>query len=62
AERFGGDYAKKVLVVTALERGGTRNSELFRERAESMGIRLIENIHHMRQSELERVVKNLWRT
>ncbi|MBR6513385.1 MAG: DUF1887 family protein [Clostridia bacterium] len=62
AGRFGGDYAKKVLVVTSLERGGARNSELFCERAASMGIRVIENIHHMRPGELERVIKNLWRT
>ncbi|MBQ3182519.1 MAG: DUF1887 family protein [Clostridia bacterium] len=62
AQRFGGDYAKKVLVVTSLERNGGDSAEFFRDRARSMGIRLLENVQHMRENELERTVKNLWRT
>ncbi len=62
AQRFGGDDAKKVLVVTSLERNGGDSAEFFRDRARSMGIRLLENVQHMRENELERTVKNLWRT
>lgn len=62
AHRFGGDYAKKVLIVTNLERNGGDPAAFFRDRARSMGIRLLENIQHSSDSELERVIKNLWRT
>lgn len=62
AERFGGDYAKKVLVVTSLERNGGDSAEFFRDRAKGMGIKLLENVQHMTENELERAVKNLWRT
>lgn len=62
AQRFGGDYAKKVLVVNSLERNGGDSAEFFRDRARSMGIRLLENVHHMTENELERAIKNLWRT
>ncbi len=62
AQRFGGDYAKKVLVVTSLERNGGDSAEFFRDRARGMGIRLLENVWHMTENELERAVKNLWRT
>ena len=62
AQRFGGDYAKKVLVVSSLERNGSSAADFFRDRAEGMGIRLLENVHHMTENELERVIKNLWRT
>ena len=62
ARRFGGDYAKKVLVTTALERSGGDFASFFRDRAEDMGIRLLENVQHYSESELERAIKNLWRT
>lgn len=62
AQRFGGDYAKKVLVVTSLERNGGDSASFFRERAEGMGIKLVENVQHFSDGELERIIKNLWRT
>lgn len=62
AQRFGGDYAKKVLVATALERNGGEFASFFRDRALDMGIRVLDNVQHMSESELERVIKNLWRT
>lgn len=62
AQRFGGDYAKKALVVTSLERNGGDSASFFRDRARGMGIKLLENLHHMKDNELERVIKNLWRT
>lgn len=45
AERFGGEYAKKVLVATSLDTRANRkasNSEYIRQRAEDMGILLVE--------------------
>lgn len=62
ARRFGGDYAKKVLVATALDRSGEAFKRDFCERAEDMGIRVIENPQFMKEEELSRVIKNLWRT
>ena len=42
AETFGGDYAKKILVVSQLEKMGERAKYVL-ARAEEMGIRVIEN-------------------
>ncbi len=62
AQRFGGDYAKKVLCATALERNGREFASFFRDRAQDMGIRVLDNVQHMSEAELSRVIKNLWRT
>lgn len=61
AERFGGRYAKKVLVATALE-AGNRNAEYIRRRAKDMQIRLVEGIQQMDKDELEKTIGNLYRS
>lgn len=58
AERFGGKYAKKVLIVTAL--GDNDAAMYFRQRAVDMNIRLIENVQNFTQPELEKKLRNLW--
>lgn len=60
AERFGGKYAKKVLVATSLEKTGA-TADYIRARAKDMGIRLIENVDTASPQELERIFKSLWR-
>lgn len=62
AQRFGGEYAKKVLVTTSLDRSGEAFASFFRDRADSMDIRLLENVQFMSESELEKAIKNMWRT
>lgn len=67
ATRFGGKYAKKVLVVTSLDKSDSSN--YLRQRAEDMGIRLIEGYSHngkeqnfvdMDDNEINRLVRHLW--
>ncbi len=57
-ERFGGKYAKAVLVGTTLGRGG-RSKKYFLERAENMGIRVIEGVHQMSREEFARQLRSL---
>ncbi len=59
ADRFGGTYAKKVLVATALDAAGTYD-DYFRQRAKDMHIRLVENAGQLPQKELERIVASFW--
>ncbi len=59
AEKFGGQYAKKVLVATALD-SVTTFDEYFRQRAKDMGIRLVEGIQDMSASELNKSVRSFW--
>ena len=61
AERFGGEYAKKVLVATAISTLG-EVGEYLRQRAQDMKIRLIENIQEMDDDALAKKLKNLWRS
>lgn len=67
AARFGGKYAKKVLIATALDDSVT--SDHIRQRAEDMEIRLAEgfscggiykDIKEMNDDELNRAVRQLW--
>lgn len=58
AQRFGGKYAKKVLIATAL--GDSEAAKYFRQRAEDMNVWLIENVQNFTQPELEKKLKNLW--
>lgn len=59
AHRFGGQYAKKVLVTTALKQ--LPNASYIRTRAADMGIRLVENIWKKDEQQLQKIVQNLWR-
>ncbi len=58
AERFGGPYAKKVLVATSLK--FMKDAEYIRQRAKDMNIRIIENIQEMDDKELAQKLKSLW--
>lgn len=67
ATRFGGKYAKKVLVATSLDDSDFSN--YLRQRAEDMGIRLVEGYSHngnykdftdMNDVEINRVIRSLW--
>jgi hypothetical protein len=54
ASRFGGAYAKKVLVATSL--GKSEFSYYFRQRAKDLNIRLVENIQELSHNQLEKLV------
>ena len=58
ANKFGGKYAKKVLIATAL--GTNVYAESFRRRAKDMGIRLVEDIQSMSDEELNKEVRTFW--
>jgi hypothetical protein len=58
--RFGGKYAKRALVTTALDRLGSR-AEHLRARMDDMRIRRIENPDEMDDIELDRILRSLWR-
>lgn len=60
AGRFGGKYAKKVLVATALSPRGAF-AQCLRQRAKDMNIRLVEGIQKLNDAELQRVVRSFWR-
>ena len=69
ATRFGGKYAKKILVSTAL-RGDKKNAPILRQRARDMGIRIVEyypptganskHLTEMDEGELIRLVKSFY--
>jgi len=59
AERFGSRYSKKVLVATSIP-DDTDAGNYLRQRAADMNIRLIENIQHLSDAELEKKLKGLW--
>ncbi len=59
AQRFGGKYAKKVLVATSISVFGEAGKYL-RQRAQDMNIKLIENIQELDDGELSKKLKTLW--
>lgn len=59
ADRFGKQYAKKVLVTSEMEKMGSA-APYLRARAEDMGIRIIENVDEMTDAELDRTLRSLW--
>lgn len=59
AERFGGKYAKKVLVATSIDALGNAG-EYLRQRAKDMNVRLIEGVQDMDDAELTKRIKTLW--
>ena len=62
AKRFGGKYAKKVLIATSVDSSGKTAGKYLRQRAIDMGIRLIENIQLLDEETLVRKMKNMWNT
>ena len=58
ANRFGGKYAKRVLIATALSNNDF--SEYLRQRAKDMNIRLVEGVQEMDDIELNKVIRSLW--
>ncbi len=59
AERFGGKHAKKAIVTSSLSSLG-KSANYLRERAEDMGIVLIDNIKTTTDSALEKRLSTLW--
>lgn len=60
ADRFGGKYAKKVLIVSGSLKDDRKGRNLL-ARAEEMDIRVVENISSMDGRSLNRVLRSLWR-
>ena len=58
SERFGGEYAKKMLIVTELEPESPQAREAFARRAEDMGIYLVANAGHLKPEEWETAFQN----
>ncbi len=59
AKRFGGMYAKKALVATALD-SSSESARYLAARAESMGIKLILDMQRLNDAELKKTVGSLW--
>lgn len=59
AERFGGKYAKKVLVISSFDELGPK-SEYISLRAKDMNIQIIQDPDRMEEAELERVLASVW--
>ena len=59
AERFGGKYAKRVLVASSIDFLGEAG-EYLRQRAKDMEIRLIENAQDLDDVALAAKLKTLW--
>lgn len=59
AERFGGSYAKRVLIATSLDSLGEAG-KYIRQRAKDMDITLVENIQSLSDAEINKILKNLW--
>lgn len=59
ANRFGGKYAKKALIATAVDALGD-GADYFRHRAASLNITLIENVQSMTDAQFSKKLRNLW--
>ena len=59
AERFGGQYSKKVLVATSILDFGEQGMYL-RQRAKDMNIKLIEGVQDIDDVEPEKKLINIW--
>ena len=59
AHRFGGSYAKKVLVTSDLNSLGAKG-EYLRARAADMSIRILDNVAQIGDRELDRILRSLW--
>lgn len=59
AQRFGGDYARKVLIATYINKT-PRQLEYFRQRAQDMDIKLIENVNTLEDKDFGKQLKILF--
>lgn len=59
ADRFGREYAKKIIVATALDSLGGLG-RYIRQRAADMDIRIIDDAQDMTETELTELIKSLW--
>lgn len=59
AERFGGEHAKKILIATSLDKEHPAALH-FRQRAEDMKIRIIDDLQDMSEREIEKLLRNIW--
>lgn len=59
AERFGGQYSKKVLIATSISNMG-ESGEYLRQRATDMNIRIMDDVQDISDAELSRKLKSLW--
>lgn len=59
AERFGGDHAKKILIATSLDKEHPAALH-FRQRAEDMKIRIIDDLQDLSDREIEKLLRNIW--
>ncbi len=57
-DRFGGLYAKKVLIATYLGRK-SKSMEHFKQRAKDMKINLIDGVHKLTDAQFAKMVKHL---
>ncbi len=57
ATRFGGDYAKKVLVTNSIDKRGSF-ADYFKTRAADMGISILDNVNELTFEQLKRAVGN----
>lgn len=58
ANRFGGPYAKKVLIATYLGKK-TQSRKYFKQRAHDMKINLIDSVHQLSDERFAKMVKHL---
>ena len=59
SERFGGKYAKKVLVTTRLENTDTKSSRI-NVRMDDMRIRCVSNADSISDSRMDKILRSLW--
>ena len=59
AERFGGPYARKVLVMTYAAKQSVRSNHHFEQRAGDLRIQLIENVGQMDEAEFAREIRRV---
>ena len=59
AERFGGPYARKVLVASYFGKSSEEGHKYFVQRAKDMKIQLIENVHELSEEEFAKKIKNI---
>lgn len=57
ANRFGGAYARKVLIGTTLGKSG-RGKQYFMERAKDMKIQVIDGVHEMSDEQFIKALKS----